>query len=991
MKKFLSLLALMLLCSVGAWANDYQPEDGQFIKLHHANTSANWYIGSNALGTAWQTYANAPTDASDIWKLEETETNGQYYIYSPYLQKYLGKTASIGDNAAIPMVANTNDAGQYQFIAGETTIASKSYDAFYVRDVLNTNNNRNGLHSTSAVAFVRWQSQSSCENSLWLPEVVEDPATTLLNNYKNARTTFISKCNGHTENAGQIGYVTTEAKALYDEYVGNEPTTYNATKFFALKTAGSNNVVTLPSLNSFYYVSNYHKTRDDYRYLEVNDEGSLSLAAEKDSKSIWKVVAVNQNAGTIQLQSVYNNQKYLNHSSGDLQTAATAFSFACGRSWALSAGCLNLCATSSSNRNISAAHNGTTVFGYGSDDATFDLETSPFHSTNWKFEACNQVQTVTYTFPAVDGSTFTCNLDLANGANASTAIPAIDFFEATGLAEDATTVAANNKEFTVQGSWNYPLPLNRVMRLHGKNHSSWIVYESDSKATYQNSADGFRKDCYWYFTYAGMTASNKVMVYLHTLVNGKKLTLANANSGTAATFGNGTTLVCLTNSTNTGGFSLAHSSNLAACLNNYQGAGILKIWNDSNNAQNNDGSCFNVKTDVFDTDLANVTIVPGEENSKFLGEAPFAVDAAKKTAAKANPTPENVKAVFTPEVDVNKYYRFQCQATDRSHNYLYSDIHANTNGNVDDASAAHRLIVSKNEAPVVNTLFKFEKSGEAYYIQHVNSGKYVTGATDGVDLPFAKSSASTYEPAQVDGKWWGLKKSGTNIHLHQSNGSDGHLLVWGALNQEPASNWTIEEVETLPFTFNASTKFATFCSPVALEIPDGVKAYIATSVKADAEVGEGEYLFVEEISGVIPANTGVLLEGTAGATVNFPIAAANAVLPNVEANKFVGTTIPRQGFAEDSHYGLRLYEGNAVLAKNGTVANVPANKAILPVDDTPASSNVLGFRFGEDVLTAIESATNSNSIEFYDINGKRVVKPTTGIYVTREGRKVFVK
>lgn len=988
MKKFLSLLALMLLCSVGAWANDYQPEDGQFIKLHHANTSANWYIGMNELGTTEQKYNQAQSNGIDVWKLEATSTDGQFYLFNPYCGKYLGKTGAVGYNTNISMVDAKSNAGEYSFVTYEGTIGNNTYDAFYVRDNTNSDNGSNGLHSTSAVTFVKWESRNNCENSLWLPEVVDDPSTTLLNNYKTLAASFKTKCNGHTDNVGQTFYMRNEVKALLDALGNEEPTTYNAANFLGIK-ANEYNLVVVPAVGTFWYVEGYHATNDVTRYLAVNDQNTLEVNDTKDNHAVWKVIASDQSNGSIQLQSVYNPAYYLNQSGAILGAYTNgSVNVFIGRKFAVAQNCVNMCVSSGGYYNTTSTETGS-EFSRCQTDGTMDAQGG--HSTNWKFEACNQVQTVTYTFPAVDGSIFTCNLDLANGANASTAIPAIDFFEATGLAEDATTVAADNKEFTVQGSWNYPLPFNRVMRLHGKNHSSWIVYESDSKATYQNSADGFRKDCYWYFTYAGMTASNKVMVYLHTLVNGKKLTLANANSGTAATFGNGTTLVCLTNSTNTGGFSLAHSSNLAACLNNYQGAGILKIWNDSNNAQNNDGSCFNVKTDVFDTDLANVTIVPGEENSKFLGEAPFAVDAAKKTAAKANPTPENVKAVFTPEVDVNKYYRFQCQATDRSHNYLYSDIHANTNGNVDDASAAHRLIVSKNEAPVVNTLFKFEKSGEAYYIQHVNSGKYVTGATDGVDLPFAKSSASTYEPAQVDGKWWGLKKSGTNIHLHQSNGSDGHLLVWGALNQEPASNWTIEEVETLPFTFNAATKFATFCSPVALEIPDGVKAYIATSVKADAEAGEGEYLFVEEISGVIPANTGVLLEGTASATVNFPIAAANAVLPNVEANKFVGTTIPRQGFAEDSHYGLRLYEGNAVLAKNGTVANVPANKAILPVDATPASSNVLGFRFGEDVLTAIESATNSNSIEFYDINGKRVMKPTTGIYVTRDGRKVFVK
>ncbi len=62
----------------------------------------------------------------------------------------------------------------------------------------------------------------------------------------------------------------------------------------------------------------------------------------------------------------------------------------------------------------------------------------------------------------------------------------------------------------------------------------------------------------------------------------------------------------------------------------------------------------------------------------------------------------------------------------------------------------------------------------------------------------------------------------------------------------------VEEVTTLPVTVSAAG-YATFIAPVALQIPDGVKAYTG--------VVNGNWLTLEEVpNGTIPANTGVVLE-----------------------------------------------------------------------------------------------------------------------------------
>ena len=77
---------------------------------------------------------------------------------------------------------------------------------------------------------------------------------------------------------------------------------------------------------------------------------------------------------------------------------------------------------------------------------------------------------------------------------------------------------------------------------------------------------------------------------------------------------------------------------------------------------------------------------------------------------------------------------------------------------------------------------------------------------------------------------------------------------------------------------------------------------------------------------------------------------------------------------------------------------MPANKAYLLKKNIPASAvNAAMFMFnfdgngGEvtDINTATKAETESNV--YYDLNGRRVLYPSHGIYVKGNGQKVFIK
>lgn len=575
------------------------------------------------------------------------------------------------------------------------------------------------------------------------------------------------------------------------------------------------------------------------------------------------------------------------------------------------------------------------------------------------------VAEVTYTYKCEGAEDIVITKVQAFGSAFEYEAPA--FGEVTSV-EGTGAVSATNTSCVINYTSTLPFTPGLVYRLKVRNAGSGkaVAYANSKPVTNSAAAASFALENLWTIERVAGTVNDYKLYNLGAgqYVNGNGFSAA----GKAYTIGQF--------AAKEGAFNFVVSGTTNNALGDHSGGNTqLGEWNGGTN-KNDAGSCFWVESIV--DEIGGLTKV-GNPDSHFLGECETDVNADAKSAAAATPNIANVKALFAYHVDPSKYYRFKCQDTGRSNNYLYSDIHANINGVVDDAGADHRLVKSQAATTVVNTLFQFEESDGAYYIQHVNSGKYLCSLTSGnVDLPFYKGSAGTYEPVQVSGKWWGIKRTGTNVHLHQSNHSDRKLLLWGGLNAEAASNWTIEEVEELPLTVKES-KWASVCFPMAVTLPEGLTAYYAQGVNAEGIV-------LKEIEGdVVPANTPVLLTGNAGDYQLTIGGTANAI----EGNLFAGTTIQRNGFesAEGVRYGL---SNGQFLKVTGDV--IAANKAYYTcADELAPAASALRLVVGEGELTGIDSVeTSAQAGAYYDLNGRMVAYPTTGVYV-HNGKKVFIK
>lgn len=221
-----------------------------------------------------------------------------------------------------------------------------------------------------------------------------------------------------------------------------------------------------------------------------------------------------------------------------------------------------------------------------------------------------------------------------------------------------------------------------------------------------------------------------------------------------------------------------------------------------------------------------------------------------------------------------------------------------------------------------------------------------------------------------------------NRYLYDSGnaGSDA------ANNSDTKYTFWLEEVTSLPVTI-ASSGYSTFNSPVATAIPAGVKAYTA---KVDVTDTTNPVIVYTKVEDVIPANSPVFLAGEAGAAVNFALdyTNQNAALDN---NDFEGTvaamalTQTTETTADKYYYVLSNGQFKFATTKiNGFRAYL---NIALPYS-AAASSN---FRviFNDDFTTGIEAVDAiPASAEIFDLQGRRVNAARTGLYIVN-GKKVI--
>lgn len=174
--------------------------------------------------------------------------------------------------------------------------------------------------------------------------------------------------------------------------------------------------------------------------------------------------------------------------------------------------------------------------------------------------------------------------------------------------------------------------------------------------------------------------------------------------------------------------------------------------------------------------------------------------------------------------------------------------------------------------------------------------------------------------------------------------------------------------------------YATYYAPFVTQIPEGVQVYTITGIEEN-----GYTLTLAEVTGAIPANTPVLLEGSQQAETIQGVA-YNTV--NCGPTTGLLTGVLEKTEATMGSYILQNQNGKVGFYRVADAGlYVGANRAYLTV---PEVQEVKAFFFDE--ATAIEAveALASGKADIYDISGRRLQKLQKGINIVN-GVKILVK
>ena len=159
---------------------------------------------------------------------------------------------------------------------------------------------------------------------------------------------------------------------------------------------------------------------------------------------------------------------------------------------------------------------------------------------------------------------------------------------------------------------------------------------------------------------------------------------------------------------------------------------------------------------------------------------------------------------------------------------------------------------------------------------------------------------------------------------------------------------------------------------------------------SDSDAG---VMSVQAISGdVIPAETGVLLRGTAGETYTLTATADDGSA--IGNNTLVAVTVPTHVEPTDGDYTNFMLKGGEFIriAEDDASVKMPANKAYLQLPAAETGEAKLVTLLWDDAPTGISTVSRQPSTDnhYYNLNGQRLSASRKGINIIN-GRKIVIR
>ena len=593
----------------------------------------------------------------------------------------------------------------------------------------------------------------------------------------------------------------------------------------------------------------------------------------------------------------------------------------------------------------------------------------------------------------------------------------ITYFKGFAFDTENLTVSEENKVFTVTCTPNFPFTEGHVYKMHGDKYVGdqqsvnafdycFTARTQDNYITYKGVKDAIDANSYWIFEHV---AGTQDQFYVYNMGVGKYLSSKTqrqpaimADKGSA----DGANQIFRI-TPNGDGFNLQHQIDNNCCGTHRNGRGenpyLATAWG-------NPGDPNHDASRVYVMDIAPELAALGndpETTEGYVGEGPSQVLKTAAAAAGATPTKANVVACLdaynNPKladyVTAGKYYQIFFVSSDNTTNKALTLKNATQNYNSSDGTfsletsntamaVAPVAEASLSKTDFIASLYTLTAGTTGMIVKNVNAnvpwGDVITNygllATTGAGKEYSFAVVS----GQSDNSRWNIETG--NGYLAFNSADHESVIV-----NNPTSGTTarLKEVTSIPVTIK-DTRWTSLCFPVDVVIPANLKVYKAAST-------QGMTINLEELAADsrIPAGNGFLALAEKGGNYSFAIATGSEAAADLSDNQFTGAKVKRAGMDGVEYFALATKNEVTGFYKV-TTGTVPANKAYLLGEklNQGAGANMLQFAFGEGTETGISNvnAENSGKAEtYYDLNGRLVVYPTRGVYVTGSGRKVFVK
>ena len=191
---------------------------------------------------------------------------------------------------------------------------------------------------------------------------------------------------------------------------------------------------------------------------------------------------------------------------------------------------------------------------------------------------------------------------------------------------------------------------------------------------------------------------------------------------------------------------------------------------------------------------------------------------------------------------------------------------------------------------------------------------------------------------------------------------------------------SVDLLYTPTVSINAEAGYATLGYATALDLKD-IEAYTAAV--------SGDKVVLSSVKGKkIPANTGIILEGSGDVTISLTTEATD----EIETNDLKVSDGTKTG--DGSTYVLANGDDGVgfYLVENGSA--ITAGKAYLEVSGENAARQFIRFGYDNEItgITMVqgEGFMVNGSDNYYDLQGRRVAQPTKGLYIVN-GKKVVIK